>query len=94
MTRRRAWRGSVVVDRIRQLDPETDLALMNPGGIRAPLTYAAKGAEGDGVVTYAEGFTVQPFANTVNLQDFTGAQVIQVLKEQVSGANAAAPKVP
>ncbi|MEU9570293.1 bifunctional metallophosphatase/5'-nucleotidase [Streptomyces massasporeus] len=77
----------------KQLDPETDLALMNPGGIRAPLTYAAKAGEGDGVVTYAEGFTVQPFANTVNLQDFTGAQVIQVLKEQVSGPNAAAPKV-
>ncbi|MDQ0714421.1 5'-nucleotidase [Streptomyces luteogriseus] len=77
----------------KQLDPETDLALMNPGGIRAPLTYAAKAGEGDGVVTYAEGFTVQPFANTVNLQDFTGAQVIQALKEQVSGPNAAAPKV-
>ncbi|MET9870139.1 bifunctional metallophosphatase/5'-nucleotidase, partial [Streptomyces sp. NPDC006386] len=76
------------------LDPETDLALMNPGGIRGPgLTYAAKGTEGDGVVTYAEGFTVQPFANTVNLQDFTGAQLIQVLKEQVTGPNAAAPKV-
>ncbi|KJK34952.1 5'-nucleotidase [Streptomyces variegatus] len=77
----------------KQLDPETDLALMNPGGIRSPLTYAAKAGEGDGVVTYAEGFTVQPFANTVNLQDFTGAQLIQVLKEQVSGPNAAAPKV-
>ncbi|MEU9226215.1 bifunctional metallophosphatase/5'-nucleotidase [Streptomyces massasporeus] len=77
----------------KQLDPETDLALMNPGGIRAPLTYAAKAGEGDGVVTYAEGFTVQPFANTVNLQDFTGAQVVQALKEQVSGPNAAAPKV-
>ncbi len=77
----------------KQLDPETDLALMNPGGIRAPLTYAAKAGEGDGVVTYAEGFTVQPFANTVNLQDFTGAQLVQVLKEQVTGANAAAPKV-
>ncbi|MFF4526431.1 bifunctional metallophosphatase/5'-nucleotidase [Streptomyces bluensis] len=77
----------------KELDPETDLALMNPGGIRAPLTYAAKGSEGDGVVTYAEGFTVQPFANTVNLQDFTGAQLIQVLKEQVSGSNAGAPKV-
>ncbi|MER7483522.1 bifunctional metallophosphatase/5'-nucleotidase [Streptomyces sp. NPDC126510] len=77
----------------KQLDPETDLALMNPGGIRAPLTYAAKGAEGDGVVTYAEGFTVQPFANTVNLQNFTGAQVVQALKEQVSGPNAAAPKI-
>ncbi|MFB6641967.1 bifunctional metallophosphatase/5'-nucleotidase [Streptomyces chartreusis] len=77
----------------KELDPETDLALMNPGGIRAPLTYAAKGAEGDGVVTYAEGFTVQPFSNTLNLQDLTGAQLIQVLKEQVSGTNAASPKI-
>ncbi|MFE6173069.1 bifunctional metallophosphatase/5'-nucleotidase [Streptomyces sp. NPDC056464] len=77
----------------KELDPETDLALMNPGGIRAPLTFAAKGAEGDGVVTYAEGFTVQPFSNTLNLQDLAGAQLIQVLKEQVSGTNAASPKV-
>ncbi|GAA3138921.1 bifunctional metallophosphatase/5'-nucleotidase [Streptomyces echinatus] len=77
----------------RELDPRTSLALMNPGGVRAGLTYAAKGAEGDGVVTYAEGFTVQPFANTVNLQDFTGAQLVQALKEQVSGPNAAAPKI-
>ncbi|MEV0642315.1 bifunctional metallophosphatase/5'-nucleotidase [Streptomyces sp. NPDC050619] len=77
----------------KELDPETDLALMNPGGVRAGLTYAAKAGEGDGVVTYAEGFTVQPFANTVNLQDFTGAQLIQVLKEQVSGTNTASPKI-
>ncbi|WP_435278934.1 bifunctional metallophosphatase/5'-nucleotidase [Streptomyces sp. 1222.5] len=77
----------------KELDPKTSLALMNPGGVRAGLTYTAKGAEGDGVVTYAEGFTVQPFANTVNLQDFTGAQLVQVLKEQVSGPNAAAPKI-
>ncbi|RSN41598.1 bifunctional metallophosphatase/5'-nucleotidase [Streptomyces sp. WAC 04229] len=77
----------------RTQDPETDLALMNPGGIRAPLTYASSGAEGDGVVTYAEGFTVQPFANTVNLKDYTGAQLVQVLKEQVSGPNEAAPKI-
>ncbi|MEV8128829.1 bifunctional metallophosphatase/5'-nucleotidase [Streptomyces sp. NPDC085944] len=74
-------------------DPETDLALMNPGGIRAPLTYTASGTEGDGVVTYAEGFTVQPFANTVNLRDYTGAQLVQVLKEQVSGPNEASPKI-
>ncbi|MFD5544297.1 bifunctional metallophosphatase/5'-nucleotidase [Streptomyces sp. NPDC127079] len=77
----------------KERDPETDLALMNPGGVRAGLTYAAKAGEGDGVVTYAEGFTVQPFANTVNLQNFTGAQLVQVLKEQVSGGNAAAPKI-
>lgn len=77
----------------KKLDPETDLALMNPGGVRAGLTYAAKGTEGDGVVTYAEGFTVQPFSNTVNLQDFTGAQLLKVLQEQVSGTNTASPKV-
>ncbi|MFE2050234.1 bifunctional metallophosphatase/5'-nucleotidase [Streptomyces sp. NPDC059459] len=77
----------------RSQDPETDLALMNPGGIRAPLTHASTGSEGDGVVTYAEAFAVQPFANTVNLQDYTGAQLVQVLKEQVSGPNEAAPKI-
>src|SRR5690606_9922141 len=77
----------------RTLEPAADLALMNPGGIRASLTHAASGGEGDGVVTFAEGFTVQPFANTVNLQDFTGAQLIQALKEQVSGPNEAAPKI-
>ncbi|MGW5098473.1 bifunctional metallophosphatase/5'-nucleotidase [Streptomyces nodosus] len=77
----------------KSLDPTTELALMNPGGIRAPLTYPASGAEGDGVVTYGEAFTVQPFANTVNLVSLTGAQVITALQQQVSGANEAAPKI-
>ncbi|GHH87900.1 5'-nucleotidase [Streptomyces sulfonofaciens] len=77
----------------RSLDPKTVLALMNPGGIRADLTYAAGGGEGDGVVTYGEAFTVQPFSNTVNLADLTGAQLIKVLQQQVSGANEAAPKI-
>jgi 5'-nucleotidase len=74
-------------------DPEADLALMNAGGIRSDLVYATSGSEGDGVVTYAEGFTVQPFANTVNMVDLTGAQLLQVLREQVSGDNAESPKV-
>ncbi|MFH0243736.1 bifunctional metallophosphatase/5'-nucleotidase [Streptomyces sp. HK10] len=77
----------------RGLDPEADLALMNPGGIRSDLVYAASGAEGDGVVTYAEGFTVQPFSNTVNLTTLTGEQLLTVLGEQVSGANEASPKI-
>ncbi|WP_306423472.1 bifunctional UDP-sugar hydrolase/5'-nucleotidase [Streptomyces sp. JJ36] len=77
----------------QQQDPEADLALMNPGGIRSDLTYAASGSEGDGVVTYAEGFTVQPFSNTVNIVSLTGAQLLDVLREQVSGANAEAPKI-
>ncbi|MDT0305528.1 bifunctional metallophosphatase/5'-nucleotidase [Streptomyces sp. DSM 44917] len=77
----------------RELDPEADLALMNPGGVRADLTYAASGAEGDGVVTYGEGFTVQPFSNTVNLLSLTGEQLLTVLREQVSGVNEEAPKI-
>jgi 5'-nucleotidase len=89
--------GDLIADALlaygKGLDPDTDLALMNPGGVRAGLTYAAKGTEGDGVVTYAEGFTVQPFSNTVNLQNFTGAQLLKVLQEQVSGSNTASPKI-
>ncbi|MGW1068813.1 bifunctional metallophosphatase/5'-nucleotidase [Streptomyces aureus] len=77
----------------KSVDPEADLALMNPGGIRAGLTYAAGNGEGDGVVTYGEAYTVQPFANTVNLVDLTGAQVITALQQQVSGANEASPKI-
>ncbi|WP_128379838.1 bifunctional metallophosphatase/5'-nucleotidase [Streptomyces cavernae] len=77
----------------KSLDPEADLALMNPGGIRAGLTYASGNGEGDGVVTYGEAFTVQPFANTVNLVNLTGAQLITALQQQVSGANEAAPKI-
>ncbi|MFF4759411.1 bifunctional metallophosphatase/5'-nucleotidase [Streptomyces sp. NPDC001292] len=76
----------------KSLDSSAVLALMNPGGIRTDLVYAASGKEGDGVVTYGEGFAVQPFGNTVNLKSLTGTQLITVLKQQVSGSNAAAPK--
>ncbi|WP_329134839.1 bifunctional metallophosphatase/5'-nucleotidase [Streptomyces sp. NBC_01476] len=72
----------------RTLDPDVQLALTNPGGIRTDLVYPATGSEGDGVVTYAEGFAVQPFSNTVNLTTLTGAQLITALQQQVSGANA------
>ncbi|WP_069885129.1 bifunctional metallophosphatase/5'-nucleotidase [Streptomyces luteocolor] len=77
----------------KSLDPEADLALMNPGGIRSDIVFKASGSEGDGVVTYGEAFTVQPFSNTVNLVDLTGAQLVTGLKQQVSGPNAASPKI-
>ncbi|MFJ2774054.1 bifunctional metallophosphatase/5'-nucleotidase [Streptomyces sp. NPDC087300] len=77
----------------KSLDPEADLALMNPGGIRSDLVHKASGGEGDGVVTYGEAFTVQPFSNTVNLVDLTGAQLVTGLKQQVSGPNEASPKI-
>ncbi|MEV8391318.1 MULTISPECIES: bifunctional metallophosphatase/5'-nucleotidase [unclassified Streptomyces] len=69
------------------------IAFMNPGGIRADLVYKASGSEGDGVVTYGEAFTVQPFTNMMNAVDLTGAQVITALQQQVSGSNEASPKI-
>jgi 2',3'-cyclic-nucleotide 2'-phosphodiesterase (5'-nucleotidase family) len=59
------------------------LALMNPGGVRADLTFASSpSGEGDGVVTYGETFAVQPFANTLVTMTLTGAQVRTVLEQQ------------
>ena len=69
------------------------LAVMNPGGIRAGLVHKASGSEGDGVVTYGEAFTVQPFTNMMTAVDLTGAQLITMLQQQVSGANQASPKI-
>jgi len=68
------------------------VAFMNPGGIRADLAFAssAKG-EGDGAVTYEEAFTVQPFNNNLVSMDLTGAQIVALLRQQWSGANAANP---
>ncbi|GAA2789395.1 bifunctional metallophosphatase/5'-nucleotidase [Streptomyces showdoensis] len=69
------------------------VALMNPGGIRSDLVYKASGAEGDGVVTYGESFTVQPFTNMMNVVDLSGANLIAALKQQVSGSNLNSVKI-
>jgi 5'-nucleotidase len=64
-------------------------ALMNPGGVRQEFFYPSGPAgEGDGVVTYEEAFTVQPFNNLVATQTYTGAQLLDVLKDQWCGTNA------
>ncbi|HEX8582663.1 MAG TPA: 5'-nucleotidase C-terminal domain-containing protein, partial [Acidimicrobiales bacterium] len=61
-------------------------AFMNPGGIRADLTYASSPAgEGDGVVTYGEAFTVQPFGNTLTTLTLTGSQIDTMLEQQWCG---------
>lgn len=59
-----------------------DVAFMNPGGVRSDLTYAESAGEGDGVVTFGEAFTFQPFGNTLITYPMTGAQIISVLEEQ------------
>lgn len=81
--------GDVIADAQLFATKETStggaaLAFMNPGGIRTDLTYAASGAEGNGVVTYGEAFAVQPFSNNVVTMTMTGAQIRTLLEQQFS----------
>ncbi|MGQ0502999.1 MAG: bifunctional metallophosphatase/5'-nucleotidase [Panacagrimonas sp.] len=67
------------------------ISFMNPGGVRADLLFAGSAAgEGDGVVTYGELFTVQPFGNGLLTMTLTGAQIDAVLEQQFCGTNAPA----
>ena len=73
------------------------IAFMNPGGLRADFCMAADVTEcpeptqGDGVVTYAEAATVQPFANGVVTMTLTGAQIKEVLEQQWQPEGASRP---
>jgi 5'-nucleotidase len=60
------------------------IALMNPGGIRASITFNGTAGTPD-PVTFGELFTVQPFNNLVVTQSLTGAQIKQVLEQQFPG---------
>lgn len=58
-------------------------AFMNPGGIRADVVFSQiSGGEAPGEVTYAEAFTVQPFANSLVTMTLTGVQIDAVLEQQ------------
>ncbi|MCL4561490.1 MAG: bifunctional metallophosphatase/5'-nucleotidase [Chloroflexi bacterium] len=64
------------------------VAFMNPGGIRADLTYAPSGSEAPGEVTYGEAFTVQPFSNNMVVMTMSG-DVLKLLLEQQWGGGCA-----
>ena len=65
------------------------VAFMNPGGIRADLTFAKSGPETvDGIVRYEEAFTVQPFNNYLVSMDMTGSDIWSLLAQQWTGSNA------
>jgi len=75
-------------------DAGAQIALMNPGGLRSDLKFAANPltpGDGEGVVTYEEAADVQPFANTLVAMDLTGAQLTAVLEEQWQPSGAARP---
>lgn len=83
--------GNFVAD-VQKWSTGADIALMNPGGIRANLTYASSNAnDPNGNVTYREAATVQPFANTLVTLTLTGAELKGILEEQWQPAGAARP---
>ncbi|HEY6086624.1 MAG TPA: bifunctional metallophosphatase/5'-nucleotidase [Burkholderiaceae bacterium] len=58
-------------------DGGAQIALMNPGGLRANLSPSAEGA-----VRYEDLFAVQPFYNNLVTITLTGAQLQQLLEQQ------------
>ncbi|MEO6142787.1 MAG: bifunctional metallophosphatase/5'-nucleotidase, partial [Dermatophilaceae bacterium] len=75
---------SVVVGEVKPV-----VAFMNPGGIRADLTFAKTDPPEatNGIVRYEEAFTVQPFNNYLVSMDVTGADIWSLLQQQWSGKN-------
>ena len=63
--------GSVLVDALRAVGA-ADVALLNPGGLRADLR--------EGPVTYGDLFEVLPFENTLSTLTLTGAQLTTLLR--------------
>jgi 5'-nucleotidase len=76
--------GNLIADAQRAATG-TDFAFMNPGGIRADITYAANPSnplDTAGAVLWGELFTVQPFGNTLVTINMTGQQIVDVLNQQ------------
>ena len=61
-----------------------DIALMNPGGLRADIAA-------DGSVTYKDAADVQPFANTLVTMDMTGTQLKLALEQQWQPSGSSRP---
>ena len=77
--------GQVIADAQLSATREqgAQLALMNPGGVRASL-----GGDGKLDVVYEDVFSVQPFYNQLVTMSLTGAQLLQLLEQPLRGARA------
>lgn len=60
------------------------IAFMNTGGVRSQLDYDALG----GKITYQQAYNIAPFNNLLVTIDLTGAQIEQVLNEQLQWVDA------
>jgi 5'-nucleotidase len=80
--------GSVIAD--AQLEATrkegATIAVLNHGGIRSDLVYPRSGVEAeDGLVTYGEAFTAQPFGNLLVTLTLTGAELIAFFEGEMHG---------
>ena len=79
--------GGLVADALRETlaDPErggADIAVVNPGGLRAELLHDA-----DGVITLAEANAVLPFVNNLWTTTLTGEQLRVMFEQQWGDAS-------
>lgn len=68
--------GNLIAD-AQKASTGTEVAFMNPGGIRAGLAA--------GPVTWGALFTVQPFGNTLVTMKLPGSQILAALEQQWQG---------
>jgi 5'-nucleotidase len=76
--------GQLIADAQREY-AGTQIAFMNPGGIRADIQA--------GPVTYGEIFAVQPFDNQVAKMELTGDQIYRLLEQQFPPAQTSGPRI-
>jgi 5'-nucleotidase len=73
--------GDIIADSMleaaRRQAGKADIAFMNPGGIRADLPF-----HDNGVVTFGDIFSAQPFGNELVALSLTGADIETILKQQ------------
>ncbi|WP_416062480.1 bifunctional metallophosphatase/5'-nucleotidase [Rhodococcus indonesiensis] len=71
--------GNLVADaQLAAAEPAgAQLALTNPGGVRADLLHSD-----DGVVTHGDTYAAQPFGNRLQVLELTGAELVGVLEQQ------------
>jgi 5'-nucleotidase len=69
--------GDLVTDAQLRFVPGAQVAISNPGGLRADLSA--------GPVTWGALFAVQPFNNDLVAMDLTGAELLRLLEQQWQG---------
>ncbi|MBL7716468.1 MAG: bifunctional metallophosphatase/5'-nucleotidase [Bdellovibrionales bacterium] len=74
--------GNLVTDAMLSAT-QADVALVNPGGLRAPI--------GSGDITYGDVFQTLPFENSVSLLDVSGKELNRILQVAESGARGLFP---